>query len=390
MIKVLRYLKGKAISTANLLPVNSDIIGTPRRSINVAEYIKTHPKADVQTLKKEEFVVLAHPQLNTDEIPIPYLAIKNRTTPHQYILQLENARVWGSNGAVITKEDIFIKDVSREFGVGDNYKKHSVFHNVLLKKANFINEEVAVVTTAGADVYYHWLLDILPRLIMLKEAGLTEKIAYYVINYKRLPFQRQTLDMLGIDEDKIINCYGNRDFHIRAKHLYVPSLPSKLNEVNRYECELLKKYLAPKTTPSGNSKRIYISRKNAGTRMVANEAEVLAYLAKYDFTVLEIEKLSIKEQIAVFNCAEIITGPHGSAYANIIFSKPGTLLLDILPDTNIVPCFYNIAEQVNVKYYGYIGKGVPMNSSKKNDHIQVDLEKFSPFFESILNNDCHN
>ena len=381
---LLRSLKGKTIAALNLLPVSSKIIGTPRCNMRTSDYLKQHPEVIVYRLKEEENISINPPTLNVPEMPVAFSDLFRRSTLPQYILSLPNARVWGANGAVVTKEDVFLNDVSREFGINNTSKGHSIFRNLIFKKVELTKGTVAVCTTAGANVYYHWMLDVLPRIMMLKEAGLFEKVDYFVLNYTGLPFQKQTLSMLGIEENRVLTCNNNWDFHIEATTLLVPTLPSKLNEVNGYECGLIKKYLYPDTDKKVTPKRIYISRKKAGTRTVVNEGEVLQFLQNFGFEEIVLETKTVGEQIALFSNAEMIAGPHGSAFMNIVFCRKEAILLDIIPDSNIVSCFYNLAAQCGVHYFGFIDKSKEVNSSKKNDNVEVDMVSFSRFFQSIL------
>jgi capsular polysaccharide biosynthesis protein len=378
----LRFLKRGLTKGVNLLPLSSKTIGTPRHCQTNAAYIQKYPDVVAYEFSEETSITLPPPHLNRQQFST--LFISHRKTVAQYILQLKNARVWGANGAVITAEDVFLPDVSREFGLKNPCTGHSVFHNVILSRAIRVNGLVAVVTTAGANVYYHWMLDILPRILMLKEAGLFNKISKFILDYEGLPFQKQTLSLLGIDEEKIISCHGNRNFHIEAERLLVPTLPSKINEVNAFECELLKKYFLRLDDNFITAKRVYITRKKTATRTIINEEELINYLKRFDFEVIELEQLSIAQQAQLFNKAKIIAGPHGSAFANVAFCTKGAALLDILPDSNIVTCFYNIAAQMGVNYYGYIDKGVAMNSNYKNDNIQVNMPAFTTYFETSV------
>lgn len=385
MRALLSSSKKSVISLLNCLPLNSSLAGTPRHCVGLKDYLGRHPDVEVVKFKAQEAIEHELPVLNDTKFLAPYRNVATRNSPEQQVAVLPGGRVWGRNGAVVSKDDYFISDVSREFGVRDNCKGHSVFHNLSLGKAEYIDGNVAVLTTAGANVYYHWLLDVMPRYLMLKEAGLAEKIDYVVLDFNSSKFQKETLGIVGIKEEQIINCTGKRNFHVSARQLYVPTLLSQLSEVNVFECELLKKHFLNRAqSPVG--KRIYISRRG-GTRELVNEEEVVAYLRQHGFEVVMPEQYSVAEQAAMFNNAEIIAGPHGSAYANVVFCKPGTKLLDILPDSNIIPCFYSIAKNVGAIYYGFIDESVPVNNSVKNDSVKVDINLFRSFVDRhVFNN----
>ncbi len=389
MTTLRKRIKKQFVSVLNILPVSSAKAGSPRKCMTVAAYKDQNKTATYLPLKNETGpgVVWKEPVLNLKQLAPVFEALQQHTAPTQFILRLTNTRVWRANGAVITHDDVLLADVSREFGVVDTCKDHSVFYTAFQEKAAGLRGNSAVVTTAGSNVYYHWMLDVLPRILMLKESVYWDSIDHFIINYKGLPFQKETLQWLGIDESRIVNSNKNWDFHVAAEVLYIPSLPSKLNEINRFECGLLKKYFAPADTHAdkdGTAGRIYISRKNAGNRTVVNEEELINVLLDHGFRVVEMERLSVAAQIGIFANASVITGPHGSAFANIVFCRPGTKLIEIMPETNIVTCFYGIASQLNLSYFAFIDEGVPINDSAKNDNIKLNTAVFKTFFRKSI------
>lgn len=67
-------------------------------------------------------------------------------------------------------------------------------------------------------------------------------------------------------------------------------------------------------------------------RLLANEITLFTELRKLGFVAIEPGALSFRDQIRIFSEAEIVVGLHGSAFANIIFSRPGCIVIDILPE----------------------------------------------------------
>ena len=123
------------------------------------------------------------------------------------------------------------------------------------------------------------------------------------------------------------------DAVIEATTLIVPSVPFIPSKGSRLLPTWLKEFLlacfldgAPKER---GPERIYISRSQAGCRRVANESELIDFLKTQGFTIVHLEHLPIADQAHLFAEAHVVMGPHGSGFANLIFARPGTQVIEI-------------------------------------------------------------
>ena len=74
---------------------------------------------------------------------------------------------------------------------------------------------VSVLTTRGSENYYHFLTDVLPRIELLRLAGVDSD--QYLVN-RQTRFQRDLLDHVGITADR---CLSTEKYpHLRADELY--------------------------------------------------------------------------------------------------------------------------------------------------------------------------
>ena len=100
--------------------------------------------------------------------------------------------------------------------------------------------------------------------------------------------------------------------------------------------EKLRRWAAPltaATTAWGSPTRIAISRRDAGRRRLLNERALQDLLLEHGFVVVALEELPIGEQIRLFQGAEIIVAQHGAGLTHLLHARPGTKLLEILPET---------------------------------------------------------
>ena len=65
---------------------------------------------------------------------------------------------------------------------------------------------------------------------------------------------------------------------------------------------------------------------------------------------------SLKETIRMFSQAAIVVAPHGAGESNLIFSKPGTVLIEGLcwDRTRYNFCYRNFAQSIGLIYHGLI------------------------------------
>jgi len=196
---------------------------------------------------------------------------------------------------------------------------------------------VSIVSGRDAkDNYYHWLIDVLPRLIILeKEFNKSKDINLLVpdcnISYQKESlncfFKNKKINLVSLYNNKfsqfkkIILCSNNENFEYLNYYLL-----SKLKKIILHH-EKKKKFIFNKTF-----EKIYISRADAlkkNNRYLKNNLEIEKFLSKSGFKILILSKYSFLEQAMIFNRAKVIIGLHGAGFANIVFSKKKTKIIEI-------------------------------------------------------------
>lgn len=99
-----------------------------------------------------------------------------------------------------------------------------------------------------------------------------------------------------------------------------------------------------------HSKKVFISRTDTYRKMT-NEDEVFALFEQKGFVRYILSNMSVLEQIALFNGADIIVGAHGTGLVNLLFCKPNhTTIVEIFQarsDTS----FYYESQLLNLPYH---------------------------------------
>ena len=272
------------------------------------------------------------------------------------VLTLNNARICG-NGAVIDARDLLIGDVSRELIQGGDQRKHSVFSRFRLPPVERLEGSTAVVSVDAANVYWHWMVDLVPRLHLLleyeKRNGPVDRIA---VNRLSNPFMRPVIEALGIPANRFIET--TRDaFHIRSDRLVLPSISNDV--LPTWASEFLSGVLGPSLRGATVEpcERLYVSRSDARARRVLNEDAVMSILEPLGFRRVVLTGTSVADQALLFSHAEVIVGPHGSGFTNMVFSRPGTLMIELFEPGYMNPCYWAISDSLKMNYFSLVGEG---------------------------------
>jgi len=337
----------------------------PKGKTNLGEL----PPAVVKKLIIHKELIRTAPLTIDKKIYWKFEKLLRDTPAPSFVVEGSDWRVWGNQGAVITADDLLFNDVSREFEKPD----HSIFAQVKLVPPTILKGTTAVITASGCDMYYHWMFDVLPRIKILNDYGFTQdKIDQYIIDYREIPFQKEAIDALGIRANKISRSNDHFAYHVLCERLLVPSLPSKLDVVSADACTFLAETFLDKKQKSPFGKWIYLKR--TGKRTLVNDAAIEGQLSDLGFETVACEKFSIREQAAIFHNAEVLIGPHGAAFSNVVFCKPGTKVIEFFSPRWINPCYWTICNQVSATYYYLIGEGAPPDEHSDAKGTNADIE----------------
>ncbi|NER07936.1 MAG: glycosyltransferase family 61 protein, partial [Okeania sp. SIO3C4] len=231
--------------------------------------------------------------------------------------------------------------------------------------------------------YYHWMLALLPKIGLLRESGINFKsIGKFVVSSQsERPFQRETLEILGIPSDRIVESLKYP--YIKAKTLIVPKLFANMGEfgtIPKWGYEFIKKEFIKlgiqKNSEAFNG--VYISRQDAPTRRVINESEVVNFLSKFGIKSVTLTSMSVIEQASLFAGAKVVVAPHGAGLTNLLFCRQGTKVIELIPHNDIRMWYYHLSNNCELDYYYLLGKSVtPQQDVKVNLDLLSELMKLA-------------
>lgn len=387
-------IKQSAIKLLKLAGVSSKYAGAPKRCMLMKDWCAADGKAYGATyteLQPSRTVEEAPPVTLENEVHKMYTREYVREEYAIFVAAMNKGRVSGRNCAVITADDTLISDVSREFGAygGITGQMHSINRRAYLGKCVRIDGTVAVIGTAGAYNYHHWLYDTFARIGILKMAGVFDSIDKFVIDYTGKPFQKECLSVAGIPEDKVIHSGASFDFHIEAERLIVPSLPARLGTISKWTVDFLRESFLGGNASRKEFEKLYISRRKAPTRKLLNEDEVFNWLQDHGFIEFFPEDHSIAETAKAFASAKFIVGVHGSGFANFAFLNPGAKVIDIVAPRHLDPYYWILANHTQSRYAYLFGKGSRPEEerdlviSKVDEDIETDMSELKKIYRLL-------
>ncbi|MBU6157915.1 MAG: DUF563 domain-containing protein [Bacteroidetes bacterium] len=251
----------------------------------------------------------------------------------------------------------------------------SYLKNIILSKSN-LDKGLWVIDNWSKN-YFHWITDVLPRLITCEQAGVSYPVLLPV-NFLNIGYIKESLDIFHFEylPYTLDKCYF-------IKELYAPSHlcpcggdPEQLQSVR------LKFRISDKFDYSA-SRRIYISRSKASRRIIQNELDLIILLNKYYIDCVYMEDLNFYEQRKLMSESNFIISNHGAGLTNMIFMPDNSKVIELVSDSSIInACFFNLARALGHQYYYTINHGDSNNVQRSN--ITVDLKKLDNLLKQLF------
>ena len=310
---------------------------------------------------------------------------------HKYkFVEIENGRIFTDyveNVAIIYKNQI-VNHVSYQQIKGE--LKDPSFNMVIKKGTPKLKKKISgkvfsLVQGASGNNYFHWMFDILPRLMILEKVYPLSEIDYFYCPQLK-PWQLLTLSAFNINEDKIIN--SNRYRHILADKVLAVSHPWYHKGYILNEAKNLPRWIVDEISLKfkiyakrfGCNDKFFIDRRESQYNhcQIINDEEIKTFLKNKGFTIYRVGELNFFEQIYLFQNAKIIIGAHGAAFTNLIFCRENTRVIDIIPENhpNTVDETIGIFKNLNFRFVRT--KKIP-NEKKINGDIFLPVDIIEKF-----------
>ena len=308
------------------------------------------------------------------------------------IFEIQNCRIYTDtihDTAFIQNNEI-INEVSFQLRnlINSNIKNNKVLKYGTPKFLETLDSPLLCILTGGAgnNNYWHWMYDVLPRIGIVESKFTLKKFKFVFVPNKEFLYQIDTLKILGIlkksvSSKKFKHIYSNKIIATNHPWQYSKSAHKDIGMVPKWiSFWIRKKFLKFKSKKKFYNK-IYIDRSDSkfntsNKRIILNENEIREILLKKKFKIIRLTEYSFKDQIAIFNNAKIIIGNHGAGFANLVFCKRNTKIIEFI-DKNTSKPIRKICKDLNLRYFSVLGKRINSDTEDQNNNLQISKKKLN-------------
>lgn len=259
--------------------------------------------------------------------------------PEVALACFHRAKIYSADFLVLSSEGniLFESALSRH----EVLECNGIFDTIIRPAAEYVPGDYSLLGCPWAPRnYYEWMFGVLPRLSVIEQFAELESIPL-LLPPRLTAYQQKSLELLGVPAARMVP-FDGRCWEV--DRLYYPEHLSPIGSPSPHAVRWLQARLMPKTTASRKRRRrLYVTRRDASQRMLLNEGEVIGHLLTAGFEVICPGELSLTDQIAAFAEADVVVGPHGAAFANMLFAPAGATLIELFGNNYIHGCYWALA-----------------------------------------------
>ncbi len=199
----------------------------------------------------------------------------------------------------------------------------------------------------------HWLLDGLGRVVGLLNKLGKRSLAFFT--RKLTDFQLESLNQLGIDTSRIryvnpLQYFNYKNAVITLPLATSPSFGFDFIFTNPEQVRLTSEFIRDRSFQADSVpfNLVYIPRQ---VRRDLNSQEVASVLCdEYGASTLNCDSLSFEEERRIFASVDILVSSYGAAFANMIFMRPGSVVIALHHEHHLCTFYAHLANVLNIKY----------------------------------------
>ena len=295
-------------------------------------------------------------------------------TPAAFLTCFHRAKIEATDFLIVSHENrIIFESALSDQGV---LERNGILDRLWPYRVKRLRGAHILLAHHGADTYYHWIIEALPKLSLIQEFSQLASVPLIVPKTLNA-FQRDSLKMLGVPSERLL---GLDDGQWQTDQLFFPESIGRSGNPSRHAVRWLRKaFLTNDYRPDSAFARIYITRRDAPRRRLANEAEIVSYLQGIGFTVVCLGDLAFAEQIELFRNVRVVIAPHGAGLTNMVFASPGATIIEIFGDNYINGCYWALASLCGHRHAFLTTPAQALDYSLSLERLKALLKRVEPF-----------
>ena len=225
----------------------------------------------------------------------------------------------------------------------------------------------------SAHNYYHWLIDTLPRLLVLRRhhPNMLLLLPQELPPKQARDYVTQSAAALGFTQYLFLNTRQTLQAGcVVLPELTAPSLTQNPELVGQVRAQLLAA-LGPAAAVA--TRRVYAARSAGGVRSLLNEPAVAALLQEMGFEKVYFEQLSFLEQLHLMQETTVLVGVHGAGMTNMLFLPPEAKVVELLNEGHGDLCYFRLASCLRLPYLWVPCAGLSEDLANQSDMV-VDID----------------
>lgn len=232
---------------------------------------------------------------------------------------------------------------------GPHHLTDPVFRRNRASRTTHVEECATSIISRWNDgtSYYHWFLDGLTRLSHLRQFPADTTI---LVPERLAGFAHRSIEILGL-ESRVMPAPAG-DLHVARYAFAGPTMPSGCPDPQGVAW-LRQTFLKESRGIPTPIRDIFIDR-TANRRICLNAGEVAETFSRMGWEVVDPGTLDLDAQIRLFRQARRVAGIHGAGLTNLLWMKPGTSVLEIMPSRRRNGCYAAIAHCIGIRHHTWV------------------------------------
>ncbi len=230
------------------------------------------------------------------------------------------------------------------------------------------NHPYLLIHDGWTQNYYHWITQALPRLILAQQTN--KPFILLLPEDHQSEFHIASLKLLNVESWQTLE---RKEQYYTIQNLWYAPRDIQIGDYNDDLITTLRNKLisAPIT---GTTRKLFIRRVSQDKRRILNEADVLQTFLSFGFEVVEFERLSFTEQLALVRETIVLAGVHGAGLTNMIFMPSHSVVFELTTKVNGENYYYySLSNALSHKYY-YQACDTDLAGEVQDANLIVDIQ----------------